>query len=73
MKADGPLLEVKDKGREIVFKGPDGNVASKPAGSRTVIKIADKEGKREDLKPGLTCTIHYTPSGDDEPATIDCQ
>lgn len=33
LKAVGPLLEVRDKGREIVFKGPEGgNVVSKPSG-----------------------------------------
>ena len=73
VKADGPLLEVIDKGREIVFKGPNGNVTSKPSGSRTTIRVAGKEGKREDLKVGLSCAITYTPGGDNEPATIDCK
>lgn len=73
VKVDGPLIEVKDKGREIVFKGPNGNVASKPSGSRTTIKVAGKESKREDLKPGLSCIIDYTPGGDNEPTTIDCK
>jgi len=73
VRANGPLIEVRDKGREIVFKGPDGNVAAKPSGSRTVIKIAGKDGKREDLKPGLACAIDYTPGGDNEPAVIDCK
>lgn len=73
VKADGPLIEVKDKGRKIVFKGPNGNVTSKPSGSRTVIKIAGKDGTREDLKPGLACTIQYTPGGNNEPTTIDCK
>ena len=72
-RADGPLLEVRDKGREIVFKGPQGDVAAKPSGSRTVIKIAGKDGKREDLRPGLACVIDYTPGGDNEPALIDCK
>ena len=73
VKADGPLLEVIDKGREIVFKGPNGNVTSKPSGSRTAIRVAGQEGKREDLKVGLSCAISYTPGGDNEPATIDCK
>ena len=73
VKVEGPLLEVRDKGREIVFKGPDGNVASKPSGSRTVIKIAGKEGKREDLQAGLACAIDYMPGADNEPAVIDCK
>ena len=73
VKADGPLLEVIDKGREIIFKGPNGNVTSKPSGSRTTIRVAGKEGKREDLKAGLSCAITSTPGGDNEPATIDCK
>lgn len=73
VKVEGPLIEVIDKGREIVFKGPNGNVKSKPSGSRTTIKIAGKDGKREDLKVGQSCAIAYTPGGDNEPATIDCK
>jgi tripartite-type tricarboxylate transporter receptor subunit TctC len=74
LKAEGPLLEVKDKGREIVFKGPDGkNVNSKPSGGRTQITIAGKEGKREDLKAGLVCSISYKSGGDNEPEEIACK
>lgn len=74
LKAEGPLLEVKDKGREIVFKGPDGkNVNSKPSGGRTQITIAGKEGKREDLKAGLVCSISYKSGGDNEPDEIACK
>ena len=74
LKAEGPLLEVRDKGREIVFKGPDGgNVVSKPSGSRTEIKIAGKESKRGDLKAGMTCTVNYKSGGDNEPSAIECK
>ena len=74
LKAEGPLLEVKDKGREIVFKGADGkNVDSKPSGGRTQITIAGKEAKREDLKAGLVCTISYKSGGDNEPEEIHCK
>jgi tripartite-type tricarboxylate transporter receptor subunit TctC len=74
LKAEGPLLEVKDKGREIVFKGPDGkNVTSKPSGGRTQITIAGKPGKRDDLKAGLNCTISYKSGGDNEPEEITCK
>ena len=74
LKAEGPLLEVMDKGREIVFKGPDGkNVNSKPSGGRTQITIAGKEGKREDLKAGLVCSISYKSGGDNEPDEIACK
>jgi tripartite-type tricarboxylate transporter receptor subunit TctC len=74
LKAEGPLLEVKDKGREIVFKGPDGkNVDSKPSGSRTQITIGGKPGKRGDLKKGLNCSISYKEGGDNEPEEITCK
>lgn len=74
LKAVGPLLEVRDKGREIVFKGPEGgNVVSKPSGSRTKITIAGKDAKRGDLKVGLNCEINYKAGGDNEPSTIECK
>ncbi len=57
-KASGPLLEVQDKGRAIVFKGANGqNVQAKPSSSRTKITIAGKEAKRDSLKPGMNCEI----------------
>ncbi|MGE5539073.1 MAG: Bug family tripartite tricarboxylate transporter substrate binding protein [Gemmatimonas sp.] len=74
LKAEGPLLDVKDKGREIVFKGPDGkNVNSKPSGSRTQITVAGKPGTRESLKTGLVCSISYKAGGDNEPDEIHCK
>jgi len=74
LKAEGPLLAVEDKGREIFFAGHDGQkVSSKPSGGRTRITIAGKEAKREDLKAGLDCEINYKSGGDNEPTTIDCK
>ena len=73
VKFEGPLLDVIDKGRELVFNGPNGKVTSKPSGSRTTIKIAGKDGKRDELKVGLSCAITYTPGGDNEPSLIDCK
>lgn len=74
LKASGALLEVKDKGRQIVFNGPDGKpVTSEPSGSRTKITVAGKEAKRGDLQAGMKCEIEYKPGGDNEPATIACQ
>ena len=74
LKAEGPLLEVGDKGREIAFAGHDGQkVKSKPSGSRTQITIAGKEAKREDLKAGLNCEVNYKSGGDNEPMTIVCK
>ena len=74
LKAEGPLLEVADKGKEIVFAGHDGQkVKSKPSGSRTQIIVAGKEAKREDLTAGLDCEINYKSGGDNEPTTIVCK
>ncbi len=74
LKAEGPLLEVAEKGREIVFAGHDGQkVTSKPSGGRTQITIAGKEAKREDLKAGLDCEVNYKSGGDNEPTTIVCK
>jgi tripartite-type tricarboxylate transporter receptor subunit TctC len=73
-KASGQLLEVEDKGRAIVFNGPDGKqVKSEPSGSRTKITIAGKEAKRGDLKAGMSCEIEYKPGGDNEPTAIACK
>jgi len=73
-KASGRLLDVQDKGRTIVFNGPDGKqVKSEPSGSRTKITIAGKEGKRGDLKAGMSCEIEYKPGGDNEPTSIACK
>jgi tripartite-type tricarboxylate transporter receptor subunit TctC len=73
-KAGGKLLEVQNKGRAIVFNGPDGKpVKSEPSGSRTKITIAGKDAKRGDLKAGMNCDIEYKPGGDNEPVTIACK
>lgn len=74
LKAEGPLLDVQDKGSVIVFTGPDKQkVQSKPSGSRTKITIAGQDAKRGDLKAGLDCEINYKSGGDNEPTTIDCK
>jgi tripartite-type tricarboxylate transporter receptor subunit TctC len=74
LKAVGPLLGVQDKGRLIVFTGPDKQkVESKPSGSRTKITIAGKDAQRGDLKAGLDCEINYKSGGDNEPTTIVCK
>lgn len=74
LKAAGPLIEVNDKGRVVVFAGPDRQpVQSKPSGSRTRITIDGKDATRGDLKAGMVCEISYTPGGDNEPAEIACK
>lgn len=72
LKAEGPLLEVNKKGREVVFTAHDGQkMKVKPSGSRTTITIAGKEAKREDLQAGMHCDINYKAGG--EPVSIDCK
>lgn len=74
LKAVGPLLEVNDKGRSIVFAGPDKQkVKSKPSGSRTKITIAGKDAKRGDLKAGMNCAVDYKSGGKNEPTSIVCK
>lgn len=74
LKAAGPLIEVGDKGREIVFAGADQqNVRAKPSGSRTRITIDGREASRGDLKAGLNCEISYVAGGDNEPTEIACK
>lgn len=73
-KATGPLLEVANKGRKITFAAADGKkLTVEPSGSRTKIMIAGKEGKRDDLKAGLSCEITYKTDGDMEPTNINCK
>lgn len=74
VKATGPLLQVEDQGRKIVFSGPDGQkVESIPSGSRTKITIAGKDAQRGDLKTGMHCEISYKSGGDNEPASMVCK
>lgn len=74
LKAAGPLIEVHDKGRAIVFAGPDQKpVQSKPSGSRTRITVDGKEAGRGDLKVGLNCDISYQAGGDNEPVEMACK
>lgn len=74
LKAAGPLIEVNDKGRAIVFAGPDQQpVQSKPSGSRTRITIDGKDATRGDLKAGMNCEISYTAGGDNEPVEMACK
>lgn len=74
LKAIGPLIEVKNKGKEIVFKGPNGkNVESKVSGSRTKVVVGGAKAKGSALKVGMNCTIVYKEGGDNEPEEITCK
>lgn len=67
------LLSVEDKGKVITFQSGDTTVKSKVSGSRTKIRIGGAEGDRKALKAGMVCAITYTPGGDNEPATMECE
>lgn len=74
LKVAGPLIEVNDKGRAIVFAGPDQKpVQSKPSGSRTRITVDGKDASRGDLKVGMNCEISYQAGGDNEPVEMACK
>jgi tripartite-type tricarboxylate transporter receptor subunit TctC len=73
IKVESKLLEVLDRGRWIVFNGPDGKkVKSKVSGSRTKLKIAGKKANRKKLKAGMSCKIAFVRGKRNEPKTMDC-
>lgn len=73
LKIAGALLDVQNKGREIVMQGADGKpMTLEPSGSRTKITIAGKDAKRDELKTGQACEITYA-AGSNEPSAIACQ
>lgn len=53
------LDAVKNGGREIAFKAKGASHEASISGSRTKIMIGGKEGKRGDLKAGMSCTVKY--------------
>ena len=53
------LQEVKEAGREIVFKAGDDVHTATLSGARSKVTFAGKDGERTALKPGQTCNITY--------------
>ncbi|HSR55353.1 MAG TPA: hypothetical protein VLN73_03865, partial [Alphaproteobacteria bacterium] len=53
------ILEVKRKGRRIVFMEKGKKVQASVSGRRTKVTIGGKKVKRSQLKAGLECTITY--------------
>ncbi len=68
----GPIIQVKDDGREIVIRRAGQEVSAKISGSRTKITQAGKPAKRSIFKEGVVCTITYPRPGT-EAQEVDCQ
>ena len=72
-KTEGSISAVEDGGRKIVFKLKDGKTfTAGVSGSRTKVKIAGKDGGRDDLKVGLNCTF-AAPAEGQEATEIACK
>ena len=74
-QVDTKLLSVTPDGKNITFKGADGNtVKSKVSGSRTMIMIGGKNSDRKNLKAGMSCMIMYKMDGKkNEPSMVHCK
>jgi tripartite-type tricarboxylate transporter receptor subunit TctC len=62
------LTEIKEGGREIVFKAGDDVHSATLSGARSKVTLAGKDADRNILKPGQTCAITYM--GDKSEATL---
>lgn len=71
MKANTRLDEVKNGGRELVFKAEGENHMVDISGSRTAVMISGKKTKRGNLKPGMACEISYAGDGS-EAVSVTC-
>jgi tripartite-type tricarboxylate transporter receptor subunit TctC len=72
-KTEGSISEVQDGGRKVVFKLKDGKTfTAGVSGSRTKIKVAGKDGSRNDLKVGQNCAF-AAPANGQEASAIECK
>lgn len=62
------LQEVKEGGREIVFKAGDDTHTATLSGARSKVTFGGKDGERAALKAGQTCNITYL--GDKSEASL---
>jgi tripartite-type tricarboxylate transporter receptor subunit TctC len=68
----GTVTELKNDGRQIVLKLPDGKTFEAAiSGSRTEITVAGQKGDRTSIKSGMTCTVDAS-GGAAEARTISC-
>ncbi|HEY4134199.1 MAG TPA: tripartite tricarboxylate transporter substrate-binding protein [Alphaproteobacteria bacterium] len=62
------LTDVKDGGKEIVFKAGDATQTATLSGGRSKVTFGGKDGDRAALKAGQTCSITY--AGDKTEASL---
>ena len=68
----GTVTGVEDGGRKVMLKTADGKVATVAvSGSRTKVMVGGKEGSRDAIKAGMTCTA-TGPEGADA-TSLDCK
>jgi hypothetical protein len=72
-KTEGSIAELQDGGRKVVFKMKDGKTFSAGvSGTRTKVKVAGKDGSRDDLKVGQNCAF-AAPAEGQEASVIECK
>jgi tripartite-type tricarboxylate transporter receptor subunit TctC len=72
-KTEGSIAELQDGGRKVVFKMKDGKTFSAGvSGTRTKVKVAGKDGSRDDLKVGQNCAF-AAPAEGQEASEIECK
>ena len=68
----GTITEMKNDGRELVLKLPDGKMFEAAiSGSRTEVTVAGQKADRKSIKAGMTCTVAAPRSGADA-ETVNC-
>jgi hypothetical protein len=68
----GTIADLPNDARKIVLKLDDGKTFTAGiSGSRTKVKIAGKDGKRDDLKVGMACAV-AAPANGEEASSISC-
>lgn len=66
------ILETKRGGRLLFFKDKGGKkVKTRISGSRTKVKIAGKDDRRKNIKPGMICEVTY-PGPGQEAKKVSC-
>ncbi len=69
----GKVADLPDGARKIVLQLDGGKTfTAGVSGSRTKLKVAGKDAKRDDLKAGMTCAVE-APGDGQEASSIDCQ
>ena len=68
----GTVTAVEEGGRKVMLKTADGKMATvNVSGSRTKLTVGGKEGSRDDIKAGMTCTAVGAAGAD--ATSLDCK